>query len=147
MPEVTVREVKTFGNLGLKGQCHEIFCFWFFFMNQFPPSPRVSHEGRFKVFWKFAEIFTSQGAPPVSMTSAANLPPVSMTQAANFATSFASVVDSGGKFVTGLNDTGGKFAAGVSDTSGNLPSVLMTLAATISDCWDLKENLKGKMYL
>ncbi len=21
-----------------KGQCHEIFCFWFFFMNQFPPS-------------------------------------------------------------------------------------------------------------
>jgi hypothetical protein len=68
------------------------------------------------------------------MTSAANLPPVSMTQAANFATSFASVVDSGGKFVTGLNDTGGKFAAGVSDTSGNLPSVLMTLAATISDC-------------
>ncbi len=25
----------------LKGQCHEIFCFWFFFMNQFPPSPWV----------------------------------------------------------------------------------------------------------
>ncbi len=27
----------------LKGQCHEICCFWFFFMNQFPPSPRVFH--------------------------------------------------------------------------------------------------------
>ncbi len=23
----------------LKGQCHEFFCFWFFFMNQFSPSP------------------------------------------------------------------------------------------------------------
>jgi hypothetical protein len=23
----------------LKWQCHEIFCFWFFFKNQFPPSP------------------------------------------------------------------------------------------------------------
>jgi hypothetical protein len=27
----------------LKGQCHEMFCFWLFFMNQFPPSPRVFH--------------------------------------------------------------------------------------------------------
>ncbi len=26
----------------LKGQCHEIFCFWFF-SNQFPPSPWVYH--------------------------------------------------------------------------------------------------------
>jgi len=23
----------------LKGQCQEIFCFWFFVMNQFPPAP------------------------------------------------------------------------------------------------------------
>ncbi len=27
----------------LKGQCHKIFRLWFFFINQFPPSPRVSH--------------------------------------------------------------------------------------------------------
>jgi hypothetical protein len=53
----------------------------------------------FDSFRKFAEIFASQGAPPVSTT------PV-----ANFATSFA---DTGDKFVTGVNDTGGKFAAGV----------------------------------
>jgi hypothetical protein len=38
------------------------------------------------------EIFTSQGAPPVSTTLAAN-----------FATS-----STGGKFATGVNDTGGK---------------------------------------
>jgi hypothetical protein len=55
-------------------------------MNQFPPSPRVSHSDRFEFFRKFAEIFASQGAPLVSTT------PV-----ANFATSFASVVDNGGE--------------------------------------------------
>ncbi len=76
-------------------------------MNQFPPSPRVSHQDRFKFFRKFVEIFASQGAPPVSSTSVAN-----------FATISASVVDTGGKFATGVNDTGGKFAAGVNDTGG-----------------------------
>jgi hypothetical protein len=41
---------------GLKGQCHEIFCFRFF--QEF--------------FRKFAEIFASQGVPPVSTTPVAN---------------------------------------------------------------------------
>jgi hypothetical protein len=95
-----------------------------FFMNQFPPSLRVSHKDRFEYFRKFAEIFPSQGAPPVSMTPMAklplvsmtlaeNLPAVSTTPAADFATSFASVVDTGGKFAADVidtvnNDTGGK---------------------------------------
>ncbi len=78
----------------LKGQCHKIFCFW---MGQYPPSPRVSHKGRFEFVRKFSDIFTSHGAPPVSTTAMANLPPVSTTLAANFATSFASVVDTEGK--------------------------------------------------
>jgi hypothetical protein len=103
-----------------------------FFMNQFPPSPRVSHWDRFECFRKFAEIFASKGAPPVSTT------PV-----ANFATSLASVVDVSTtptakfppvsttpvaichryqrhrwQFATGINDTGGKFATGVNDTGG-----------------------------
>jgi hypothetical protein len=115
-----------------------------FFMNQFPPSSRVFHLDRFEFFRKFAEIFASQAAPPVSTTPVANLPPVSMTPAAklppvsttpvsnlppvsatpvaNFSTIFASVVDTGGKFATGvndgINDTGGKFAAGVVETGG-----------------------------
>ncbi len=42
----------------LKGQCNKIFCFWFFFTNQFPPSPRVSHQDRFKFFPKFADIYS-----------------------------------------------------------------------------------------
>ncbi len=91
-----------------KGQCHEIFCFWFFFMGQFPPSPRVSNKDRFKFLKKFMEIFASQCAspvydtggqichrcqrhrrqilPPVSLVLlklVANLPPVSTIQAAN----------------------------------------------------------------
>ncbi len=53
-----------------------------FFMNQFPPSPRVSHLDRFEFFQKFAEIFVSKGAPPVSTKLVANLPPVSTRPAA-----------------------------------------------------------------
>ncbi len=73
-----------------------------FFMNQFPPHPRVFHLDRFEFFRKFAEIFASQGVPPVSTSPAAN-----------FYALFASVVDTGGKFATGVNDAGGKFATGV----------------------------------
>ncbi len=113
----------------LKGQCHEIFCFWFFSWISFP-RPRVLHLDRFEFFKKFSEIFASQGAPPVSTTPVANLPPVSATTAANFYPIFASVVDdTGGKFATGVNDTGGKFATGVNDAGGKLPTVSMTPAA------------------
>jgi hypothetical protein len=63
--------------------------------------------GSFEFFRKFAEIFTSQGAPPVSTTPAAN-----------FATSSAGVVDTGGKFATSVNSTSGKFATGINDTGG-----------------------------
>jgi hypothetical protein len=66
-----------------------------FFMNQFPPSPRVFHLDRFEFFRKFTEIFASQCAPLVSTTPVANFPTI-----------FASVVDTGGKFAAGVNDTG-----------------------------------------
>jgi hypothetical protein len=42
-----------------------------FFMNQFPPSPRVFHLDRFEFFRKFAEKFAAQGAPPASSTPVA----------------------------------------------------------------------------
>jgi hypothetical protein len=128
--------------ISLKGQCHEIFCFWFLFMNQFPPSSRVFHLDHFEFFQKFSEIFASQGAPPVSSTPAAKLPPVSTTPVANlppvsaipvanFSTIFAIVVDAGGKFAAGVNDTGGKFATGVNDAGGKLPPVSTTKAANL----------------
>ncbi len=89
-------------------------------MNQFPPSPRVLRLDRFEFFRKFAEIFASQGAPPVSTT------PV-----ANFSTIFASVVDTGGKFDTGVNDTSSKFATGVNNAAGKLPPVSLTPVANL----------------
>jgi hypothetical protein len=79
-----------------------------FFMNQFPPSPRVFHLDRFEFFRKFAEIFASQGAA---------------TPVANFSTIFASVVDTGGKFATGVNDSGGKLPPVSATSAANLPPV------------------------
>jgi hypothetical protein len=76
--------------------------------------------------------------------------PVSTTLLANFATSYAGVVDIGNKLATGVNDTGGKFASCVYDASGKLPLVSTTpvgTMGTISACWQLKVNLKEKMYL
>jgi len=67
----------------LKGTVSRDFLLLVFFMNQFPPSPRVLHLDRFEFFRKFAEIFANQGAPPVSTTPVANLPPVSTTPVAN----------------------------------------------------------------
>jgi hypothetical protein len=96
--------------------------FWLLvFHESVSPQPQSILLGQLQFISKFAEIFASQGAPPVSMTPvaklplisttpAANLPLVSTTTAANFATSFARVVDTGGKFATGVHDTGGKFA-------------------------------------
>ncbi len=114
-----------------KGTVSRDFLLLVFFMNQFPPSPRVLHLDRFKCFRKFAEIFASQGAPPVSTIPVANLPSVSATPVANFSTIFASVVDTADKFATGVNDTGGKFATGVNDAGGKLPSVSTTPAANL----------------
>jgi hypothetical protein len=89
-------------------------------MNQFPPSSRVFHLDPFEFFRKFAEIFASQGAPPVSATPVANL-----------STIFASVVDTDGKFAAVVNDTGGKFATVVNDAGGKLPPVSTTPAANL----------------
>ncbi len=66
---------------GLKGQCHEIFDFWFFH-ESVSPKPLSIQTGRFEFFRKSAEIFAVQSAPPVSLTPVANLPPVSLIPAA-----------------------------------------------------------------
>ncbi len=101
----------------LKGQCHEIFCFWFFHESVFP-QPQSIPFGPFRIFQKIrGDIPKSRCTTSINdpLTQAAKLPPVSMTPAANFATSFASVVDTG----------------------GNLPPVSKTPAAnlgTISGC-------------
>jgi hypothetical protein len=103
----------------LKGTVSRDFLLLVFFMNQFPPSPRVLHLDRIEFFskirgdiresrcttgindtgGKFATgVVNDTGGklPPVSTTPVANLPPVSATPVANFSTIFASVVDTGG---------------------------------------------------
>ncbi len=74
---------KFFGQI-FKGTVSQNFSLQGFFGIHLPPS-----------LWKFAEIFTSQGAPPVSTTPVANLPLVSMTAAVNFVTGTAGVIDTG----------------------------------------------------
>ncbi len=99
-------------------------------MNQFPPSSGVFHLDRFEFFRKFAEIFASQGASPVSTTPVANLPPVSATPVANFSTIFASVVDTGGKFADGVNDASslGRYVFGSEISYNKAPPRLPGLA-------------------
>jgi hypothetical protein len=129
--------------MSLEGTVSRDFLLLVFFMNQFPPSPRVFHLDRFVFFRKFAEIFASQGAncrwyqrhrwqichryqrhrwqifPLFSLAlliPVANLPPVSTIPAAN------------------------------------LPSVSLTPVAnngnnTLSGCRDLQVNLKVKIYM
>jgi hypothetical protein len=61
------------------------------------PQPPENNIWAISLFQKFAEMFASEGAPPVSTTPMANLPPVSTTPAANFATGTAGVVYTDGK--------------------------------------------------
>ncbi len=64
----------------LKGQCHEIFCFWFFSWISFPPAS--VYEDRLEFFRKFAVVIRKSRC-----TTGFN--------------------DTGGKFATGINDTSG----------------------------------------
>ncbi len=107
---------------GLKGQCHEIFCFCFFSWISFPPAPEYSiqtvsnffensrrysrvkvhhryQRHRWQVFPPFSLVLVIPAAnlPLVSTIPAANLPPVSTMPVAN---------------CYWYNDTGGKFATG-----------------------------------
>jgi hypothetical protein len=72
------------------------FLIQLFFLNHLPQPPENNIRA-ISLFQKFAEMFASEGAPPVSTTPVANLPPVSTTPAASFATSTAGAVYNGGK--------------------------------------------------
>ncbi len=62
------RNKKSRGTVPLKGQCHEIFCFWFFFTKQLLLVPIEMPSGLFE-FWRiFAEIFAILIDSPVSRT-------------------------------------------------------------------------------
>ncbi len=118
----------------LKGQCHEIFCFWFFSWISFPPAPEYSIRTVFNFFWKFAEILASQGAPPVSTT------PV-----ANFATIFASVVLPPVSTTTVANCH--RYQWHWRQICHRYQRHRWQIIATTSGCRHLKVNLKAKIYI
>jgi hypothetical protein len=92
----------------LKGQSHEIFCFWFFSWVSFP-QPQSIPLGLFRIFSKIRRyIRKSRCTTSINDTSGniaagindtgGKFAPVSMIPAPNFATSFASLkIDTGGK--------------------------------------------------
>ncbi len=71
MPSVNIKMFE------FKGKVSQDFCFWFFH-ESVSPQPQSIPIGPFRIFQKFAEIFASQGAPPVSRTTAAKFAPVSL---------------------------------------------------------------------
>ncbi len=74
------------------GQCHEIFCFWFFSWISFSLSPEYS----INTVSNFSKI-------------RGNICKSRCTTGIN---------NTGGKFATGVNDAGNKIAAGINNTGG-----------------------------
>ncbi len=144
-----------------KGTVPRDFLLLVFFMNQFPPSPRVFHLYQFEFFRKFAEIFASQGAPPVSTTPVANLPPVSTTPAAKLppvsTTPVANLPPVSATPVANFST----FSLALLIPVANCHRYqqhrrqichrrrwhLWQIMATISGCRHLKVNLKAKIYI
>jgi len=78
----------------LKGQCHEMLCFWFFY-ESVSPQPRSISSGPFQIFPKIlGDICKSRSTTGINDTSGKIA---------------AGIIDTGGKFATGIKDTGGKF--------------------------------------
>jgi hypothetical protein len=66
------------------------------------------------------------------------------------------VNNTGGKVAVGINDTGGKFAYGINDTGGEFATGVNNAGINdtggkqweqLSNCWQLKMNLKQIFYL
>ncbi len=56
----------------VKGQCHEIFYFWFFSWISFPQTAEYTIRAVSNFLENSREIFAAQGAPPVSLTPVVN---------------------------------------------------------------------------
>ncbi len=134
----------------IKGQCHEIFCFWFFSWFSFPPAPEYSiktvsnffensrrysrvkvhhryQRHRWQIFSPFslALLIPAANLPPVSMIPAANLPPVSTTPVANCH----------------------RYQRHRLQICHRYRWHRWQIMAIISDCRHLKVNLKAKIYI
>jgi hypothetical protein len=108
----------------LKGECHEIFCASGYFHESVSPQPQSNPIGPFQIF--FTEIFSSQGASPVSTTPATK-----------FSTILPKVVDA-----TRVNDAGGKLPLVSMTPAANLPPVSMTPVANNGNNYQTAHNFE-----
>ncbi len=145
----------------LKAQCHEIFCFWFFSWISFPPAPeypirtvsnffenlrrysqvKVHHQYQ-RHRWQIChrcQRHQRQILPPVYlvlMIPAANLPPVSTTPAAILPPVSTTPVAICRRYQRHWRQI-----------CRRCQWHRWQIMGTISGCWDLKVNLKAKMFL
>ncbi len=163
-----------------KGQCHEIFCFWFFPWISFPPAPEYSiktvsnffenslrymqvkvHRQYQRHRWQIChQCLWHQGknycrnqqhwrkiCHRYQQHRRQIFPPVSLVcwyrwQLCHRCQRYRRQIchrcqRCHWQIATGINNTGGKFATGVNDTGGKQWEQL-------SNCWQLKMNLKNK---
>ncbi len=131
--------------LALKGQCHEIFCFWLFSWISFPPAPEYpirTVSNFFENSQRYSQVkvhhrrqichrcqrHRRQILPPVLLVlliPAANLPPVSTTPVAICH----------------------RYQRHRRQICHRCQWHRWQIMETISGCWDLKVSLKAKMFL
>ncbi len=97
-----------------KGQCHEIFCFLFFYESVFTQPQSI----KLGPFWIFSKIRRDIRKPKCT----------------------TGINNTGGKFATGVNDTGSKLPPVSTTSAANLPPVLTTPVANFCHhfplcCW------------
>ncbi len=102
----------------LKGQCHEIFCFWFFSWISFPPAP----EYPIRTVSNFFENSRRYSQVKVHHRCQRSLVLLICVMFASVERHRRQICRRYQRhrwqFATGINDTGGKFAAGVNDPGG-----------------------------
>ncbi len=116
------------GNLDLKGQCHEIFCFRFFSWIIFPQATE-NNIRVISIFFKNSRIYSQVKVHHGCQRHRWQIS--------------AGINDTGGKFATGINDTSGKFCHQFPLCCWHRWQIM----GTISGCRHFEVNLKAKMYI
>ncbi len=116
----------------LKGQCHEIFCFWFFLWISFPPAP----EYPIRTVSNFFENSRRYSQVKVHHRCQRHRWQIRHRCQWHRWQIAAGINDTGGKFATGINDTGGKFCHQFPLCSWHRWQIIRT----ISGCRHLKVN-------
>ncbi len=113
----------------LKGQCHEIFCFWFFHESHSPKPLKITL-GSIRIFSKNSRRYSQVKVHRCT----------------------TGVNDTGGKIAASINDTAVKFATSINDTGVKFCHQFRLCCwhrwqIMGTGCRHLKVNLKAKIYI